>query len=431
MAPDDASLKAGRGLMNPTKWPTLGKSETALWGECQGSGKKPYQVSVDPSGPAFKCTCPSRKFPCKHGLGLMLILAEKPASFKAGDPPLWVADWLVSRKDKAEKKAEAAVEKQAAPADPAAAAKRVEKRLKRMKEGGEEMERWLSDQVRNGIATFPQLSSSHFTSLSSRLVDAQVPGLANETARLESLVHSGEGWPRRVLAQLGRMQLLAEGLKNYDSIPIGLQGDLRAYLGWSFEKEEILAYQPHVQDEWSVLGQTFIEHERLWERRTWLFGSNGKAALLLDFAHGSRTFPVPLVPGIRFKAALAFYPAAFPLRALLAETPASATVVSTPFPAYPDFNTAFEEIATALAANPWLYNIPLAIEGVTPVYQNDQWLLRDSKGAIIPLASQRLDAWELLAVSGGKPLRVFGEWNGDSLHVMSFWADHFHTFSTT
>jgi uncharacterized Zn finger protein len=27
-------------------------------------------VSVDLSGPAFRCTCPSRKFPCKHGLAL-------------------------------------------------------------------------------------------------------------------------------------------------------------------------------------------------------------------------------------------------------------------------------------------------------------------------------------------------------------------------
>ena len=70
LAPDAASVKAGRGLVNSAKWPTLGQSANALWGECQGSGSKPYQVSVDLGGPAFKCTCPSRKFPCKHGLGL-------------------------------------------------------------------------------------------------------------------------------------------------------------------------------------------------------------------------------------------------------------------------------------------------------------------------------------------------------------------------
>ena len=44
----------------------------------------PYRTVADLAGPASKCTCPSRKFPCKHALGLMLVetaapLAEAPA----------------------------------------------------------------------------------------------------------------------------------------------------------------------------------------------------------------------------------------------------------------------------------------------------------------------------------------------------------------
>ena len=46
------------------------------------------------SEPAFRCSCPSRKFPCKHGLGLLLLLADQPALFKQQEPPAWVADWL-------------------------------------------------------------------------------------------------------------------------------------------------------------------------------------------------------------------------------------------------------------------------------------------------------------------------------------------------
>ncbi len=80
LAPDAASVKAGRDLVKPAKWPTLGQSADLLWGECQGSGGKPYQVSVDLDGLAFKCTCPSRKFPCKHGLGLLLLAVEKPSA---------------------------------------------------------------------------------------------------------------------------------------------------------------------------------------------------------------------------------------------------------------------------------------------------------------------------------------------------------------
>lgn len=50
LSPDDASTKAARGLVAPAKWPMLGASDAAVWGECQGSGSKPYQTQVDVSG---------------------------------------------------------------------------------------------------------------------------------------------------------------------------------------------------------------------------------------------------------------------------------------------------------------------------------------------------------------------------------------------
>ena len=65
LAPDAASVKAGKGLANRTKWVLLEHSDRAIWGHCQGSGKTPYQTVVDTKNIAFKCSCPSRKFPCK------------------------------------------------------------------------------------------------------------------------------------------------------------------------------------------------------------------------------------------------------------------------------------------------------------------------------------------------------------------------------
>src|SRR5437660_1496499 len=74
LAPDAGSAKAGKELASPRKWLTLGQEGQAAWGECQGSGAHPYQTKIDLSEPAFQCTCPSRKFPCKHALGLFLLL---------------------------------------------------------------------------------------------------------------------------------------------------------------------------------------------------------------------------------------------------------------------------------------------------------------------------------------------------------------------
>ncbi|HPH90283.1 MAG TPA: hypothetical protein PLZ68_05665, partial [Ferruginibacter sp.] len=66
LAPDEASKKSGKDLSSPAKWVSKGVNEFALWGEAQGSGSKPYQTQVDLTNIAFKCSCPSRKFPCKH-----------------------------------------------------------------------------------------------------------------------------------------------------------------------------------------------------------------------------------------------------------------------------------------------------------------------------------------------------------------------------
>ena len=104
LAPDDASAKAARGLLSPARWPLLGASAQAAWGECQGSGSRPYQTQVDLSGPAFRCSCPSRKFPCKHGLALLMLRAQDASRFADGEPPAWVAEWLASRGEKAQKK---------------------------------------------------------------------------------------------------------------------------------------------------------------------------------------------------------------------------------------------------------------------------------------------------------------------------------------
>jgi len=90
LSPDDSSAKAAKGLLAPAKWPMLGHDEVAIWGECQGSGSKPYQVIIEVSGPSFKCSCPSRKFPCKHGLALYLLLAQKESAFTANTQPQWV-----------------------------------------------------------------------------------------------------------------------------------------------------------------------------------------------------------------------------------------------------------------------------------------------------------------------------------------------------
>ena len=82
---DAGTLKRGRELAAPAKWSSLGRTDTAAWGACAGSGATPYLTGIDLTEPAFKCSCPSRVFPCKHGAALLLLLARQPELLPPAD----------------------------------------------------------------------------------------------------------------------------------------------------------------------------------------------------------------------------------------------------------------------------------------------------------------------------------------------------------
>src|SRR5262249_1142903 len=179
LAPDAASAKAGQGLAAARKWLKLGADEQTAWGLCQGSGKDPYQAQIDLTEPAFRCSCPSRKFPCKHGLGLFLLLGSSAAAFKEKKRPDWVVEWMLSRAKRAEQRAE----KQARPeagdkiVDEAAQAKRAAGREAKVTAGLRELELWLRDIARGGLAAVQSQPPNFWERTAARLVDAQAPGV--------------------------------------------------------------------------------------------------------------------------------------------------------------------------------------------------------------------------------------------------------------
>src|SRR5258708_2363432 len=100
-APNAEAAKNGRGLVLKNKFVALYQSaDESLWfGKCQGSGKTPYLCSADsavPERPVYRCTCPSRQFPCKHSLGLLYALADGK-KFTTADVP----EELASKREKA------------------------------------------------------------------------------------------------------------------------------------------------------------------------------------------------------------------------------------------------------------------------------------------------------------------------------------------
>jgi len=103
LAPDANSAAAAKQLGTPEAWQSLGANGDAYWGECQGTAL--YQVRVARPDLMAKCSCPSRKFPCKHVLGLLVLAATVPSAFAETEPPEWVMEWLVRRGESAARRA--------------------------------------------------------------------------------------------------------------------------------------------------------------------------------------------------------------------------------------------------------------------------------------------------------------------------------------
>ncbi len=424
LAPDASSASSGKGLANKSKWISVGKSGDTLWGECQGSGKHPYQARLDMSEPAFKCSCPSRKFPCKHGLGLFLLFAAKPGDVPESEPPIWVTEWLEGRQNRAEKKAEKATEAASKAPDPTAQAKRQAARDKKVRAGLEELNLWISDLIRTGIAGVQSKGYGHWENMAARLVDAQAPGLARVIREIPGVL-TRDDWQARLLAQLGAVHLAASAYGRIETLPEPVQADVRTVIGFPVATEDVLA-RDGVRDTWQVIGQSVEQEDRLRARRTWLRGvDSNHDALILDFGVPQAPLSLGLPVGSQLEAELCFYPTQYPQRALIKGETKPAMAMQRLVGQ--DIQTLLGCYAQALAHNPWLDRIAFGLEDSTLLPDG---LIRDSSGAALPIDSRFTLQWPWHAVTGGHPATICGEWNGEAFMPLSVALEGtFHNFA--
>jgi hypothetical protein len=413
LAPDSAAAKAGESLARGDKWSGAGSSGTAVWGLCQGSGKQPYQTAVDVGGPAYKCSCPSRKIPCKHAIGLLLRWTGGEVG--PGDAPEWVVTWLDQRAERAARPER----KPGEVADPVAAEQRANRRADRVSAGMAELASWLDDQVRQGLGGFDQRAYSELSRLAARMVDAQAPGVAGAVRRAAGVVGRGHGWPGELLEELSLIHLLVSAHDRLPDLPPALADTVQTRIGWTTETARVLTEGEKLQDDWLVLGRVVEPDDRLTVRRVWLRGATtGRLGLILSFAAAGRPLdPLPGRPGEYIPGALSFYPGALPMRALLTQ---SDPRLPAPRPAGFTVQQALASYVESLAADPWNERWALVLQDVRPARYGEGWALVDADGDGLELLPG-WDAWRLLAVSAGDPVTVAGEWNRAGFRPMTCW----------
>jgi hypothetical protein len=225
-APNADAAKNGRGLVLKNKFMALNHSEdeTLLFGHCQGSGKSPYLCSADfaqPDKPVFRCTCPSRQFPCKHSLGLMYAFVQGK-KFSAAAVP----EELASKREKAaarvEKAAERKVAEETQPRKVNKAA--LSKKIKAQLDGIDLLERLTQDLVRLGIGNMNAKTAKELEEHAKQLGNAYLPGaqtavrnytrLFYSTGKEELSAAGREAIYSEALDQLGRLHaLISKGRK--------------------------------------------------------------------------------------------------------------------------------------------------------------------------------------------------------------------------
>lgn len=424
LAPDDSSVRSGKGLAKASAWQEVGEAEGFLWGLCKGSGSKPYQVRIDTTRQevGFSCSCPSRKIPCKHVLGLLFLRAQNGAEL-GGECPDWVKEWREKRARRQEAAAEQAAAggtKKKSRKKVASFAERVEGHMPLMTEGINLLYERMIDAVRHG------LTPGWLQDLSKRLVDTQLSGLALVIEKMEKSWkgRTDEASLERLLPLMGRLQLLVEAFRSQERLSEAARYDLFLALGITLEKEQVLADGVPVNGVWQVLGVAQEDFGRIRERRVWLGTAGGETALIQDYAPRGKGFPGIFNAGDLFAGELVFYPGTVRQRALPAESFAPAPEAERP--PLPETALAVQRVQDMVKANPWLWRWPLTLADVRLHCDETgvpQVLLADGRRLPFAVSCSEPDAWALHALSLGGAVHCFGEWNGSAFVPLQVWRE--------
>ena len=425
IAPSPARFAAADAIATPTRWVALGADERAAWGRCRGSGREPYETVVDHAHLAWRCTCPSRSHPCKHALALLLmwVKGQVPAAVATPGTRAWVDGHarreVASRQPSPTAAASEATsgdgdaEPEPAPDEPRDLDGQRDERIARLLAGLVELDRWVDDRMRTGLADPALARYSTWDDLAARLVDARAGALANRVRRLAGVVGARPDWHEVVLAELGVLHLLAVAGQRVPELPGGLADAVATACGWQVRQADVLAGVPDT-DRWVVAGRSDTREDRIEVRRTWLRGQHSGAwAMVLSFAAYRQALDTSLVVGDAFAADLHRYPGGS-WRALVGthhEGSADEPIAHPGAPPWCDVSGACAEVGAAMAAQPWLDRVPVTLVA-TPTFDGGRWLLTDAGGSLA-LASDAPGLATLLAASAGDPVTTTVEWTLD------------------
>ncbi len=301
--------------------------------------------------------------------------------------------------------------------------KRRAERIALMKRGMEDLEIWLCDIIRSGTASTEGQNYAFWQDFSARMVDTQLSALGPKIRALQLLHHSECDWPDQMLQELGGLYLLAKGFQRLEELPEVMQEQLLRIAGIRDQKKDLLL-QDGIFDQWGVLGQfEGINIDDGHFRRTWLRGAKTrKLALIQEYDYRKQGYETEWKLGHIYTGNMIYYPASYSQRALLKDPEVQEPIIRQ-MKGYPNTDAFLEDYADAIATNPWLPDFPCCLENITPILEGEKLQLIDQEHYVIPVHVKEAMIWQILALSGGHPITIFGEWTGAEFLPLSVLVD--------
>lgn len=402
-----------KDLATVSRWRVLGILAAQVWGECRSQGATYYKTAVSLSQKKSYCSCPSRKSPCAHALALLWLLDRQSDSFsQPAEAPPWVEERLATGR----------AGKRTALQRARARSRQQEKRLEIMQRGMDQLQEWLRDLVRHGLAAAYEQPDSFWEDIAAQMVDAKLGAVGRRLRGVPQLLQRPD-WPGMLLSELGELYLLARAFDQRDQLPEPLWADVLRLSGWSQKKAGLIKGEQAAVEPWQVLSVSDRAEGQLRMRRTWLLGlRSDRYALLLDFAWGQTSFEGAWTAGDWLLAGLVFYPGAYPQRALIQrleeQHPASAFRLDRP-PVFHQWRNLLRHFADALHEQPFLRSVPALVHPRQVGRLGSDWCLLDGQGQALLLRTEVAGLWPALAQSALAPVPVFGEWDGKAFLPLS------------
>lgn len=407
LAPDPGTYKDGKELARPNNWKDLGRAGTLLWGQTQSKRIKFFKTLFDWKQALFYCSCPDRKAPCRHVLGLALLYAEDPEHFgKHRDLP----DWASALQERLRKKGAVSIDPEQAQRNAEARSQSRQKRIELMQAGMKELERWLLDLVQEGLAQSREQPAAYWESMAALFVDYQLPSIGRAIRQFPSLFQQPE-WQGQLLRELAWLFSLARAFLHLDQLSESLQEELLQLGGVNIQKKQLEPLDG-LKDHWLVLSVRERTEENLRVRHTWLYALQARQfGLLLEFAWGREDFEQFWRTGQTFEGEAVYYPGVAAIRVHLKSFRMTG-VAELQLNGLENLQDLVRIYGQLLSEHPWVRDYPFFLTGIIPQPRKSSWVLVDEARRSVPLNVSEPNAWRMLAYSGGHPISLFGLWDG-------------------